>query len=134
MNIGFDGIVNGIYTVYNCVLMRLSSHDFCIGGEVMHGLLGGYAFSAVREKDAGEYMKDADGCNGATWVWPCNVVRIFGIGLVGGGVLCKVLRVLGECGICVYGASASECGIALALPREKSRAAVDALSRALLRE
>jgi len=134
MNIGFDGIVNGIYTVRDCVLLRLSSMDPCIGGEIMHGLLGGYAFSAVREKDAEKYTKDADGRKGAAQVCPCNVVRIFGIGLVGGGVLCKVLRVLGECGICVYGASASECGIALALPREESRMAVDALSRALLRE
>ena len=134
MNIGFDGIVNGIYTVYDCVLLRLSSIKSCIDSELMCGLLGGYAFSAVSAEDAMRYTENVDTGERAEVVCPCNVVRIFGIGLVGGGVLCKVLRILGECGICVYGASASECGIALALPREKSCIAVDALSRALLCE
>ena len=77
-------------------------------------------------------MKEDGGYDIGRAVCKCHVIRLFGIGLVGGGILCRVMRLLGNAGICFYGASVSECGIAIALPRERLSEALRILSSALL--
>ena len=125
MQNGFDGIVYGLYTVPDCVMLDCGAEAPCdFEDDVMIGYTGGRAFRLKRESEMqNQYVKA---------VCKCHVIRIFGIGLVGGGVLCRALRVLGKAGICFYGASVSECGIALALPRESLSEAVRALSLELL--
>lgn len=123
MQNGFEGIVNGLYTVPNCVMLDCGEAQSAeCRGEIMQSYCGGKLFRIVQEEEG--VSENA--------VCKCHVLRLFGIGLVGGGVLCKVMRILGKAGICFYGVSVSECGIALALPREKLGEAVCVLSAALL--
>ncbi len=127
MQNGFDGIVNGLYTVPNCIMIDLGTdtngYSDC---EIMRSYSGGRSFCLLREED---YRSDRGKA-----VCRCHALRMFGIGLVGGGVLCKVIRLLGNAGICFYGASVSECGITLALPCEKLTEAVRILSAKLLED
>ena len=125
MQNGFDGIVYGFYTVPNCILLDCDAVlPSDLGDDVMLAYSGGRAFRLIKEAEAAGQQGKA--------VCKCHVVRIFGIGLVGGGVLCRVMRALGSVGVCFYGASVSECGIALALPRERLADAVRVLSAELL--
>ena len=134
MNTGFAGVVNGIYTLRDCVLFRLTPR--CVGetGEIMGGLIDGYAFAAVSGAEADDYMRRVtDDGGSAEKVCRCNVVRLFGLGLGGGGVFCRILRAFADEQICCYGASVSECGIALALPCDKSDRAVELLTDCFLK-
>ena len=127
MQNGFFGVVNGFYTVPDCVMLDCGREvpEEC-EGELMRSYCGKKVFCLVKEEDA---------CNkNGTQVCRCHVLRLFGIGLVGGGVLCRIMRALGKAGICFYGASVSECGIALALPRESFSDALRILSAELLEE
>ena len=124
MQNGFEGIVNGLYTVPNCVMLDCGTEvPSSCDGEIMRSYCGGRLFCLVKE-DGGYDIGRA--------VCKCHVIRLFGIGLVGGGILCRVMRLLGNAGICFYGASVSECGIAIALPRERLSEALRILSSALL--
>ena len=125
MQNGFEGIVNGLYTVLNCIMLEPGDDaELCDGCEIVRSYSGGRMFCLVREEDCPDKVGNA--------VCKCHALRIFGIGLVGGGVLCRVMRVLGRAGICFYGASVSECGITLALPRERLSECVRVLSGELL--
>ncbi len=125
MQNGFEGVVNGLYTVPNCVMLDCGNEAPCTGGaEIMQSYCGGRLFSLMKEEDCKDEADNA--------VCKCHVLRLFGIGMVGGGVLCRVFRVLGNAGICFYGASVSECGIALALPRERLSEAVRLLAAEFL--
>ncbi len=127
MQNGFEGIVNGLYTVPNCVMLDCGTDvpSDC-DGEIMRSYCGGRSFCLIKEE---EHSAET-----GMPVCKCHVVRLFGIGMVGGGVLCRVMRVLGRAGICFYGASVSECGIALALPRERFAEAVRILSAEFLED
>ena len=127
MQNGFEGIVSGLFTIPNCVMTECK-HDtqYCDGGEIMQSLVCGKAFRVVSE-DGFDAVNDHAVCR-------CHVVRLFGIGMVGGGVFCKVMKVLGEAGIGFYGASLSECGIAIALPRDRLAETVRLISAELLEE
>lgn len=127
MQNGFDGIVSGLYTIPNCVMTECDINAAYEQNEdVMYSLVGGKAFRLVSESNYDE-NNNRPACR-------CHVARLFGIGMVGGGVFCRIMRMLGEAGIGFYGASISECGIAIALPRERFEEAVRLLSRNLLEQ
>ena len=121
MQTGFDGVVHGICGEGDCIMARCGPQT-ALGDELMRSLYYGKAYCVYKngERVCGEV------------ICPCCVVRLFGVGLVGCGVLCRALRLLWRYEINFYGASVSECGIALALPRERMEEAISVLSAELL--
>lgn len=127
----FDGVVSSITARDECVLVRFDEHYESLPDvkELMHSSYKGCAFCVVDKSDEGSFFNALlkEGIS-AERICDCGLLKIHGIGLVGGDVLCRALRTLFAWEVSVLGVSASESGIALALPAGTEGKALQALT------
>ena len=124
----FSGTVSGIYKFDDCILCRYKKANSFSGiftdADIMRNYYGGeecVVIPACAEKETLEAARRT-GCAVDT-VCPCAVIRLFGIGLAGGGVLCKALRCLSGASVFPLGTSISECGLTFAVRSADAEAA-----------
>ena len=127
----FDGIVSSITSMGDCVLVRCDEYYDSLPDvkELMHNSYKGCSFCVVDKlEEAGFFSALLRKKINADRICNCSLLKIHGIGLVGGDVLCRVLRTLFAWDISVLGVSSSESGIALALPLGAEGKALQALT------
>lgn len=125
----FDGIVSSIRSIGNCMLVRCDEYSLTDTEALMYSSYNGSAFCVVNKSEEKSFfgaLADKNIC--ADRICDCGLVRIYGIGLVGGDVLCRVLRTLYNWDISVLAVFCSELGIALALPAGTEGKALQALT------
>ena len=130
----FSGKVSGVYRINGCVLCRCDNKGKFVNvfscGEVMHSYYGKGECVALSKELASSFLSNVRLLGAyAEPVCDCTVIRVFGVGLSGGGILCRALKELGNASVFPLGVSASECGLAFALCTEQSERAFDVLSR-----